>query len=159
MDKIYIEKRNYSKYGRDNGYNRDSRYRSHIRYITKKVMQMLAVLLLLSIVVFVIARLCPGDPLRSYYGDGVEHMSEIQKEAARDRLGLNDSMMTQYFRWIGGVFDGELGMSYKYKATRRRNHRKGVDEYADSGRNSLCADLWTGCVVGHVLRTSGRKYG
>lgn len=115
MDKIYIEKRNYSKYGRDNGYNRDSRYRSHIRYITKKVMQMLAVLLLLSIVVFVIARLCPGDPLRSYYGDGVEHMSEIQKEAARDRLGLNDSMMTQYFRWIGGVFDGELGMSYKYK--------------------------------------------
>lgn len=45
-------------------------------YIGKKAFQMVIVLILLSVIVFVIARLCPGDPLRSYYGDGVEHMRD-----------------------------------------------------------------------------------
>ena len=84
-------------------------------YIGKKAFQMVIVLILLSVIVFVIARLCPGDPLKSYYGDGVEHMSEIQKEAARERLGLNDSLLAQYGRWIENLIDGDLGLSYKYK--------------------------------------------
>lgn len=76
---------------------------------------MMIILFLLSVIVFVIARLCPGDPLRSYYGDSIEHMSEVQKDAAREKLGLNDSMAVQYERWISGVFQGDLGISYKYK--------------------------------------------
>ena len=74
---------------------------------------MMIILFLLSVIVFVIARLCPGDPLRSYYGDSIEHMSEVQKDAAREKLGLNDSMAVQYERWISGVFQGDLGISYK----------------------------------------------
>ncbi|MCI8608064.1 MAG: ABC transporter permease [Firmicutes bacterium] len=65
--------------------------------------------------VFVIARLCPGDPLKAWYGDGVEHMSQEQKEIARENLGLNDSLVTQYARWAAGVFDGDWGISYQYK--------------------------------------------
>lgn len=90
-------------------------WREKVIYIGRKVFQMIIVMILLSVIVFVIARLCPGDPLKSYYGDGVEHMSEIQKEAARERLGLNDSMITQYGRWAQNLFDGDLGLSYKYK--------------------------------------------
>lgn len=84
-------------------------------YLLKKTGQVLIVLLLLSIAVFVIARLCPGDPLKAYYGDGAEHMSEMEKDAARERLGLNDSMATQYFRWFENLTEGNLGLSYKYK--------------------------------------------
>ena len=84
-------------------------------YLLKKAGQVLIVLLLLSIAVFVIARLCPGDPLKAYYGDGAEHMSEMEKDAARERLGLNDSMATQYFRWFENLTEGNLGLSYKYK--------------------------------------------
>lgn len=84
-------------------------------YLLKKIGQVLIVLLLLSIAVFVIARLCPGDPLKAYYGDGAEHMSEMEKDAARERLGLNDSMATQYFRWFENLTEGNLGLSYKYK--------------------------------------------
>ncbi|SCJ69631.1 Oligopeptide transport system permease protein oppB [uncultured Eubacterium sp.] len=84
-------------------------------YVIKKMLQMLIVLILLSVIVFVIARLCPGDPLKAYYGDGVEHMSEMQKEFARERLGLNDSMMKQYGSWVECLFEGDLGLSYKYK--------------------------------------------
>lgn len=84
-------------------------------YVIKKLLQMILVLIILSMTVFVIARLCPGDPLRSYYGDGVEHMSTEQKEMAREKLGLNDSMVVQYTRWVTSAFDGDLGISYKYK--------------------------------------------
>lgn len=84
-------------------------------YLLKKLGQMAAVLVLLSVAVFVIARLCPGDPLRAYYGDGAEHMSTAEKLAARQRLGLDDSMLTQYVRWVEGFFQGDLGLSYQYK--------------------------------------------
>ena len=84
-------------------------------YLLKKAGQVLIVLLLLSIAVFVIARLCPGDPLKAYYGDGAEHMSEMEKDVARERLGLNDSIATQYFRWFENLTEGNLGLSYKYK--------------------------------------------
>lgn len=92
-----------------------NRHRRKTEYVIRKIAQMLIILVILSIAVFVIARLCPGDPLRSYYGDSVQHMSEMQKDAAREKLGLNDSMITQYMRWAAGVFDGDLGLSYKYK--------------------------------------------
>ena len=72
-------------------------------------------LILLSMAVFVMARLCPGDPLRAYYGDGAEHMSTAEREAARERLGLNDSIAVQYVRWTENLAAGDLGLSYQYK--------------------------------------------
>lgn len=86
-----------------------------ISYGFTKLAQMLIVLICLSVIVFVIARLCPGDPLRAYYGDGLEHMSLQQQEAAREELGLKDSLVTQYGRWISELFSGNLGLSYQYK--------------------------------------------
>ena len=90
-------------------------WREKTIYILKKLLQMAIVLILLSTIVFVIARLCPGDPLKAYYGDGAEHMSQVQREAAREKLGLDDSMPVQYARWAAHLFDGDLGLSYKYK--------------------------------------------
>lgn len=92
-----------------------NRTKYRLKYTAAKVIQMIIVLVILSMAVFVIARLCPGDPLRSYYGDSVEHMSEIQKEASREKLGLDDSMIVQYQRWAENFFDGDLGLSFKYK--------------------------------------------
>ncbi|MGN0715217.1 MAG: ABC transporter permease [Anaerovoracaceae bacterium] len=86
-----------------------------IKYAAGKLAQMIIVLLLLSMVVFTLARLCPGDPLKAWYGDGVEHMSEAEKDAAREKLGLNDSMVTQYLRWAENLLHGDLGISYQYK--------------------------------------------
>lgn len=69
----------------------------------------------LSFLVFFISRLAPGDPLVSYYGDRVEKMSVEEREVAEERLGLNDPIITQYVKWIGGAFKGDFGISYKYK--------------------------------------------
>ena len=65
-------------------------------FLLKKLVQILLSMLVLSILVFFIARLSPGDPLKSYYGESVERMNESQKEKARERLGLNEPMTVQY---------------------------------------------------------------
>ena len=69
-------------------------------FLLKKLVQILLSMLVLSILVFFIARLSPGDPLKSYYGESVERMNESQKEKARERLGLNEPMTVQYVRWV-----------------------------------------------------------
>ena len=69
----------------------------------------------LSILVFYISRMTPTDPLQSYYGERVEKMSVEEKQQAREKLGLDDSVSVQYVRWLGNAFRGDFGISYKYK--------------------------------------------
>ena len=78
-------------------------------------MVFLCSLLVLSVLVFTISRLTPTDPLQSYYGERVEKMSVEEKEATREKLGLNDPVPTQYFRWVQNALQGDFGVSYKYR--------------------------------------------
>ncbi len=84
-------------------------------YFGRKGLLFLVSVLVLSLVVFYISRLAPGDPLVSYYGDRVEKMSLAERKWAMDRLGLNDSVFVQYIRWLGHALRGDFGISYKYK--------------------------------------------
>ena len=52
-------------------------------YIIKKILLFLASIFLLSLIVFYIARLAPGDPLVSYYGERVEKMSPEEHDWAK----------------------------------------------------------------------------
>ena len=88
---------------------------SRAKNLISKLGQLIAVMVLLSIIVFALSRLTPGDPLKAYYGDGAERMSTEQKEEARERLGLNDSIPVQYVKWVKNAFTGDYGISYKYK--------------------------------------------
>lgn len=81
----------------------------------KKCLQLLVMMFVLSVLVFSISRACPGDPLRSWYGDSLERMSSEEQDRARTKLGLKDPLPVQYARWVGQVFQGNWGISYKYK--------------------------------------------
>lgn len=72
-------------------------------------------LLILSLLVFVVARLAPGDPLVSYYGERAEKMKPAERAQAESRLGLDKPILTQYGLWLKGALRGEFGISYKYK--------------------------------------------
>jgi peptide/nickel transport system permease protein len=61
------------------------------------------------------ARLSPGDPLISYYGEGVERMNTTQKLEAMEKLGLKKPISEQYINWLSNASRGEFGISYKYK--------------------------------------------
>ncbi|HFL3568078.1 TPA: ABC transporter permease [Clostridioides difficile] len=86
-----------------------------LKDILKKLLQFILVMFLLSFIVFYMARLAPGDPLISYYGDGVERMSTQEKENAMKKLGLDEPIYSQYIKWISNASKGEFGISFKYK--------------------------------------------
>ena len=86
-----------------------------IASLLRKAALLVLMLLALSLAVFYISRLTPGDPLQSYYGDAVQSMSSAELDAARQRLGLDGPIWEQYQRWAGNVLDGDFGMSLKYK--------------------------------------------
>ena len=89
------------------------------RRITKKIIKRVILffiaMFVLSVVVFFLARLAPGDPLQAFYGEALDTMDESQIEAARQRLGLDDNLFVQYFKWLGGALHGDFGLSLKYK--------------------------------------------
>lgn len=84
-------------------------------YYGKKILIFLLSVLILSVVVFYVARLAPGDPLVSYYGDRVEKMSMAERQWAEENLGLNDPIHVQYIRWLQNALKGNFGISFKYK--------------------------------------------
>ena len=71
--------------------------------------------LVLSLLVFVVSRLAPGDPLVSFYGERAEKMKPAERAAAEARLGLDQPILRQYALWLKGALRGEFGISYKYK--------------------------------------------
>lgn len=86
-----------------------------IKEILKKLLQLMICVFILSIAVFYMSRLAPGDPLVSYYGNGVERMSTEERESAIDKLGLNEPIYIQYGKWVNKSIQGDFGISYKYK--------------------------------------------
>ncbi|MGL4741041.1 MAG: ABC transporter permease [Sarcina sp.] len=80
------------------------------------MLQLILSIFLLSMFVFYMSRLSPGDPLKSYYGETIEQMSTETKELATKKLGLDKPIHEQYLIWIQNALDGDLGISYKYKA-------------------------------------------
>lgn len=78
------------------------------RYILKRLLQLIPMLLLLSLIVFFMVRMIPGDPVKNMLGiDVPQEMVEVERE----RLGLNDPLPQQYLRFMKELFHGDLGTS------------------------------------------------
>lgn len=84
-------------------------------YMIKKLLVLLVSMFALSVLVFCIARLAPGDPLTAWYGTRTEKMSAGERAQAMERLGLDKPLSVQYVRWMGQALRGNFGISYKYK--------------------------------------------
>ncbi|MCH8236497.1 MAG: ABC transporter permease [Chloroflexi bacterium] len=63
-----------------------------------------------SLLVFLVVRLIPGDPAAAVVG---ENATAEAYQQARERLGLNDPIHTQYFEWITNAMTGDFGQSIK----------------------------------------------
>jgi peptide/nickel transport system permease protein len=80
------------------------------QYIVRRLLLMLPVALLVTIVVFVLLRLSPGDPLVIYAG---EERDPVALAALRVEYGLDRSMPEQYVSWITHAVQGDLGRSLR----------------------------------------------
>ena len=83
--------------------------------ILRQLALFLVSVLVLSLFVFVVARMAPGDPLVSYFGERAEKMTAEERAWAEARLGLDQPILTQYVRWLQNALHGDFGISYKYK--------------------------------------------
>lgn len=83
-----------------------------LKYIIKRLLSVIPVLFVVSIVIFGIIHLTPGDPAAVILG---QEATPEQIEELREQLGLNDPIHLQYLKWIGGVVQGDLGQSYFMK--------------------------------------------
>lgn len=79
------------------------------KYIIKRILITIPVLLLVTIFCFGIVNLAPGDPTDLYIS---ENATAQQKEQMRENLGLNQPLPVQYVKWLGNLLQGNLGISF-----------------------------------------------
>lgn len=79
-----------------------------LRYIFRRLLWMIPVLILMSVLVFVLMRVIPGDA--AYIAMGVQ-ATDAAVEAYRIRLGLDQPIYIQYLTWVQEFFSGEFGVS------------------------------------------------
>lgn len=80
-----------------------------IAYIAKRLLAAIPVLFGLTIIVFAIMALIPGDPAQAILGNFAtpENVVKLNRD-----LGLDKPLVQQYFIWLGNLFQGDLGRSY-----------------------------------------------
>jgi peptide/nickel transport system permease protein len=78
-------------------------------YLVRRIFQALFTLLIITVLCFLLTRFS-GDPLAQYAAN--PRMSAADKEALIERLGLNDPLYVQYFKWLGLAIQGDLGNSF-----------------------------------------------
>lgn len=109
-------------------------------YTIKRILQVIPMLMVLTIVVFFMVRLAPGDPVQNMLGlDVPPEMVEIERE----NRGLNDPLHKQYIRFIKELLRGDLGESI---VTRKPI----VDELAERFPNTIIL-AFGGIVVGSLI--------
>lgn len=84
-----------------------------IRYFIKLLFQMVLILLCVSFLSFLLVYLAKGDPAESILNaQGIPYTKELL-EVKRAEMGLNDSFILQYLRWLGNILQGNFGISYR----------------------------------------------
>lgn len=82
------------------------------KFIVRRLLVTFPQIVILSILIFVMAQLMPGDALTGMLDPNVD---QAAVEEQRERMGLNDPWHIQYGRWISGAVQGDLGQSFRFK--------------------------------------------
>ncbi|WP_080145602.1 oligopeptide ABC transporter permease [Marinilactibacillus piezotolerans] len=86
--------------------------KNFMRYYGKRVLYMLLTLFLIASITFFLMNLLPGTPFTNE-----DKLSEAQLLIMQEQYGLNDPVIVQYFRYMGGLLTGNLGVSFQFDNT------------------------------------------
>lgn len=81
-----------------------------LKYMIKRILLLIPVLLGISLLIFTIMQLAPGNPAREILG---ENASQEAVDKLAEEMGLNDPFFVQYGRYIKNALHGDFGTSYK----------------------------------------------
>ena len=83
------------------------------KYLLRRALFALGTLIGVSLIIFVVLRILPGDPLVAILGvEGHAKMAPADRAAIMRDLGLSDSLPVQYVRWMRDIATGQLGKSF-----------------------------------------------
>lgn len=85
-----------------------------VRYIRNRLLSTIGTLFILTVFIFSIIHLTPGDPARIMLGADA---SQEEVEALTESLGLNAPLVKQYISWVANALQGDLGISYSRNGT------------------------------------------
>lgn len=80
------------------------------KYLARRLIESIPVIIGVSVLVFMLLHLIPGDPATTILG---ERATPENVEALRERLGLNKPLYEQYFIWAGNMLQGDLGYTVR----------------------------------------------
>lgn len=83
-----------------------------MKHVLYKLSTFFLTILLVSVIIFFIFQIMPGNPAHIILGIDADEQQISQLE---EKLGLNEPLMERYFDWIKGIFQGSLGDSLKYQ--------------------------------------------
>jgi peptide/nickel transport system permease protein len=117
-------------------------------YIVRRLMHAVLVVLIVSLLVFLLMRLLPGDPILMYVASGdLQSISKEEIAHLKHTLGMDRSLVVQYLDWLKNAVQGDLGKSllYKYDVLGEIGHRLPITLYL-----GLIAFV-IGCIIGPLL--------
>ena len=119
-------------------------------YILRRLIQAAIVLVMVTLIVFFIMRLLPGDPILVYVGQqsSVQAMPPEQIAALRAQYGLDENLAIQYIKWITGIFRGDFGSSIFYHEEVSKLLAERLPKTIYIGAVSLVFGAITGLLVG-----------
>ena len=85
-------------------------------YMARRILTLIPLLLGLSLVMFTLVQLAPGDPVLAMMGEQAASNPEYV-EQTRKNLGLDQPLPVQYVRWVGNLIQGDLGIAYTFNRT------------------------------------------
>ncbi len=85
-----------------------------LKYILRRLLHLIPVLLIITIILFGLLEIMPGDPVNAYLGVGSNTTVE-QQQQIRAQLGLDQPFHIRYVKWLGRTLQGDFGNSYKYR--------------------------------------------
>jgi peptide/nickel transport system permease protein len=85
-------------------------------FIVRRLLMTVLVVILVTIMIFLIMRLLPGDPLYMYISEqNIGGLPPDTIAKMRHELGLDRPFIVQYFDWVGGILQGDFGKSIVYQ--------------------------------------------
>lgn len=86
------------------------------QYALKRIALFFPTILLVTVIIFVVMRLIPGDACLAILSDGEATYTQEELHECRVELNLDNPLVIQYFDWIGNAVQGDFGDSLWYKA-------------------------------------------
>jgi peptide/nickel transport system permease protein len=120
-------------------------------YIIRRVLQSLIVVLLVTVIIFFGMRLLPGDPIYMLISPSeIQSLTPQQMDKIRHDAGIDRPLVTQYFSWLGGVFQGELGQSILTKTSASKEIARRIPVTAYLGSLAFIFGILIGVTLGVI---------